>query len=180
VGEATTPSTGASKNTYSGGVGGDDKLYDWGGWKDDGTYSAQAVSDDTYKGFASGTGYDSVFDYGGSADRLDLRPLESSDVYFDAFDYDGSAANGDESLLMIIDDFTKVSVVGHFSPAIGRDLGNGRIEQIVIADETVTSADEVRSLVRASSDEKEVAEASQELLDESSYAESPEVLPAAR
>jgi hypothetical protein len=133
------------------------------------------VSDDTYKGFASGTGYDSVFDYGGSADRLDLRPLESSDVYFDAFDSDGEGT--DESLRIVIDDAT--SVYGFFVPISGLGQKNGRIEQIVFSDETITSAAEVRSLVRAS-DEKEVAEASRELLDESSYAEGPEVFPAAR
>jgi hypothetical protein len=139
---------GAARNTYSGGPGGDDSLYDWGGWEDDGTYSAQVVSDDTYKGFASGTGHDDVYDYAGTADRLDLRPLESSDVYVEAVDHDGNATNGNESLKMIINDATTVTVVGHFSPAIEDDAGNGRIEQIVFSDETVTSAAEARSLMQ--------------------------------
>jgi Ca2+-binding RTX toxin-like protein len=139
---------GAARNTYSGGPGGDDSLYDWGGWQDDGTFPAQAISDDTYKGFASGTGHDEVIDYAGAADRLDLRPLESSDVYVEAVDYDGDATNGEESLKMIINDATTVSVVGHFAPAIGDDMGNGRIEQIVFSNETFTSAAEVRSLMQ--------------------------------
>jgi hypothetical protein len=150
---------GAGKNTYSGGLGGDDELYDWGGWRDDGTYAAQAISDDTYKGFASATGHDEVFDYGGGADKLYLRPLESSDVYFDAFDHDGDATNGEESLKIVVDDATTVNVVGHFKPAEESYTWNGRIEQIVFADETVTSAAEVRSLVRSSSGEEELPEA---------------------
>jgi Ca2+-binding RTX toxin-like protein len=156
---------GAGKNTYSGGLGGDDKLYDWGGWKDDGTFAAQAVSDDVYKGFASATGHDEVYDYAGAADRLDLRPLESSDVYIDAFDHDGAAANGHESLKIVVDDATSVSVVGYFAPAVEDDAGNGRIEQIVFSDETFTRAAEIRSLVRASSDEEGVVAASRELLE---------------
>jgi hypothetical protein len=165
---------GAGKNTYSGGLGGDDKLYDWGGWKDDGTFAAQAVSDDVYKGFASATGHDEVYDYAGAADRLDLRPLESSDVYIDALNHDGAAANGDESLRIVVDDPTSVSVVGHFAPAIEEDAGNGRIEQIIFSDETVTSTAEVKALMRASSGEKDVAPASRKFL-EASF---PEPLPA--
>jgi hypothetical protein len=154
---------GAGKNIYSGGLGGDDKLYDWGGWRDDGTFAAQAESDDTYKGFTSGTGHDAVYDYGGSADRLDLRPLESSNVYFDAFDKSGDGV--DDSLGIIVDDHTSVSVYGHFVPLPGTDHGNGRIEQIVFSDETVSSAAEARSLVRASSGENSVTEAYQELIE---------------
>jgi hypothetical protein len=156
---------GAAKNTYSGGLGGDDELYDWGGWKDDGVYVAQAVSDDAYKGFASATGHDEVRDYAGAADRLDLRPLESSDVYFDAIDRDGAASNGNESLKVIIDDATSVLVVGHFAPAIEYDAGNGRIEQIVFSDEIVSGAAQVRSLMEASSSERSVAAASREFLE---------------
>lgn len=156
---------GAGKNTYSGGLGGDDKLYDWGGWKDDGTFAAQAASDDVYRGFASATGHDEVYDYAGAADRLDLRPLESSDVYIDAFDHDGAAGNGDESLKIVVDEATSVSVVGHFAPAIEDDAGDGRIEQIVFSDETITSAAEVGALSRATSGEKEVGEASREVLE---------------
>jgi Haemolysin-type calcium binding protein related domain/RTX calcium-binding nonapeptide repeat (4 copies) len=139
---------GAARNTYSGGPGGDDDMYDWGGWKADGTFSAQVISDDTYKGFASGTGHDRVFDYAGTVDRLDLRPLESSDVYFEAFDHDGNATNGEESLKLIVNEGTTVTVVGHFSPAIGDDMGDGRIEQFVFSDGTITSAAEVRSMMQ--------------------------------
>lgn len=145
---------GAGKNTYSGGPGGDDKLYDWGGWKDDGTYSAQAVSDDVYRGFASGTGHDGVYDYGGSADRMDLRPLESSEVYFDAFDK--SEDGIDDSLVIMVDDQTSVTIYGQLAPIPGADYGNGRIEQIVFSDETVASTAEVESLMQVSSGEKGV------------------------
>jgi Ca2+-binding RTX toxin-like protein len=138
----------AGNNTYSGGPGGSDKLYDWGGWQDDGTFPAQAVSDDTYKGFASATGHDEVRDYAGTADKLDLRPLESSDIHVEAVNHDGSAANGEESLRIVIDGSTTVVVVGHFAPAIEDDAGNGRIEQIVFADGTVSGGAEVRSLMQ--------------------------------
>ena len=51
-------------------------------------------------------------------------------------------------MLIFIDDTTTVSVVGHFAPAMGDDLGNGRIEQIVFADQTVSGGAEVRSLMQ--------------------------------
>lgn len=165
---------GAGKNAYSGGLGGDDELYDWGGWRDDGTFAAQAVSDDTYKGFTSATGHDEVRDYAGTADKLDLRPLEASDVYFDAVDHDGSASNGDETLRIVVDEATSVSVVGHFAPAIEDDAGNGRIEQIFFAGETVTSTAEASALMRACSGGKGVTEVPQEL----SEASAPLPLPA--
>jgi hypothetical protein len=79
---------GSAKNTYKGGPGGSDSFYDFGGREADATFPAVAASDDTYMGFTSGTGHDRVVDCGGAADRLDLRPLESSDVYFDAYDWD--------------------------------------------------------------------------------------------
>lgn len=165
---------GAGKNTYSGGPGGSDLIHDRGGWEGDSTFPVQAASDDTYKGFASSLGTDTVVDWGGAADRLDLRPLEASDVYLDAFDHDGSGA--DDSLRILTNSTSSVSVIGHFAAIPGLQLknGSGRIEQIVFADETVTTTAELKALLRASSGEWGVAPASREFL-ETPF---PELLPA--
>ncbi len=139
---------GSARNTLKGGPGGNDILTDLGG--DDGSAAGIGglpdlpASSDTYKGFTSGTGNDRVLDYGGTADKLDLRPLESSDVYFDAFDFDNSGAN--DSLRLVINATNQVEVVGHFAPVAG-ETDDGRMEQIVFSDETVTSAAELDSLM---------------------------------
>ena len=102
---------------YSGGRGpGEDTIVDYGGWDGNGARVAQAASDDTYKGFTSGTGVDFVTDYGGRADALDLRPLRSGDVSFARFGSDASTANGEESLIVTLNDTTQVYVFGHFAP----------------------------------------------------------------
>jgi hypothetical protein len=131
---------GSAKNTYKGGPGGDDLFFDYGG-NDGSAVNDPALpdlraSDDTYKGFTSGN--DLVADYGGTADKLNLRPLESSDVYFDAFDEDGSGSN--DSLRIVINDSTRVDVIGHFAPVPNRALENGRMEQIIFSDKVVTTA----------------------------------------
>ena len=83
-------------------------------------------------------------DFGGTADKLDLRPLESSNVYFGGFDSDGNGSN--ESLKIVINDTTSVTVFGHFSPAYPSQE-NGRMEQIIFSNETITSAAELNSLM---------------------------------
>lgn len=139
---------GPANNTLSGGTGGADQLVDYGG--NDGSAISDTglpdlrASNDTYRGFTAGFGRDLVVDYGGTADKLDLRPLESSEVYFDPFDYnlDGTI----DSLRIEVNDAITVTVMGHFSPPVpGRE--NGRMEQIVFSNETVTSAAELNSLI---------------------------------
>lgn len=145
---------GAAKNTYSGGRGlGEDTIVDYGGWDGNGVRVAQAPSDDVYKGFASGTGVDRVTDYGGRSDVLDLRPLRSTDVSFARFGSDASTANGDETLIITLNDTTQVYVAGHFAPlenASQESLGqeNGRMEKIVFSDRVVTVAAGAQSLMR--------------------------------
>lgn len=139
-------SGGSAKNTYSGGPGGSDNLADYGGWDGDATFPGLAASDDTYKGFTSGSGTDLVTDFGGTADRLDLRPLSSSDVYFDAFDTD--KLGSDDSLRIFIDNGTEIQVIGHFSPSPGTGQENGTMEQIIFSDEVVTSASQTSALMR--------------------------------
>ena len=137
---------GSAKNTYNGGPGGNDELLDLGG--DDGggpqSLPALAASDDTFKGFTSATGNDTVTDLGGTADKLDLRPLESSDVYVDAIDLSGDGTN--DSLRIIINATTSVTVEGHLVPT-DDDQENGRMEQIIFSNEVVTSAAELNSLM---------------------------------
>ncbi len=137
---------GAAKNTYSGGRGpGEDTIVDYGGWDGNGVRVAQAASDDTYKGLTSGTGVDFVTDYGGRADVLDLRPLRSGDVSFARFGSDASTANGEESLIVTLNDTTQVYVFGHFAPlenASQESLGqeNGTADKIVFSDKVVNGA----------------------------------------
>jgi Ca2+-binding RTX toxin-like protein len=142
---------GPARNTLSGGPGGHDILTDLGGV--DGALASKPgqpdlpASDDTYKGFTSGTGNDEVRDIDGAADKLDLRPLESSEIYFDDTNLDGKPANGNESLKVIINDATSVVVAGYFSPAYEGQV-SGRVEQIIFSNETVTSTAELNSLVQ--------------------------------
>jgi hypothetical protein len=147
-------SGGSAKNTYEGGPGSSaDTLRDHGGDDGSGVGSVALpdlpVSNDTYKGFTSSTGFDAVFDHGGTADKLDLRPLESSDVSFNRFDSDSNGSS--ESLRILISGTTRVDVHGHFAAVQGTccnfPLKNGRIEQIIFSDETVTSATELNSLM---------------------------------
>ncbi len=135
------PLRASTKNTYS---GGSDELTDFGGWDGNAAFPTLAASDDTYKGFTSGTGTDQVLDYGGTADKLDLGPLRSSEVYFDAYDFNNSGAN--DSLRIVINATTSVTIYGHFAPF---DPGqeNGRMEQIIFSNEIVTSAAELNSLM---------------------------------
>lgn len=143
--------TGSASNTLKGGAGGYDNLRDYGGYNGDSAVPALPASDDTYKGFAAGPGFDSVVDHGGTADVLDLRPWDSSDVYIDAFDADGSGQN--DSLTISAGD-RGLYVYGHFTPlsTLQQDE-NGTVEKIVFADETITSTSQVNALVAASDDD---------------------------
>jgi Ca2+-binding RTX toxin-like protein len=131
---------GSAKNTLSGGFGGSDDLTDYGG--DDGSgvgipsLPDLPASSDTYTGFTLGTGQDKVIDYGGTADRLDLRPLDSSEVNFSSEDLDGNGSN--ESLKIVLNDTTNnyVEVYGYYSPWNGSV--NGRMEQIIFSDQILT------------------------------------------
>jgi hypothetical protein len=141
---------GSAKNTYMGGPGGSDDLTDFGGDDGSGVFGNAALpdlpaSDDTYKGFTSGIGGgDNVRDYGGTADRLDLRPFESSDVFVTAFDSNFNGTN--DTLYIGISANAAVRVYGHFVPT-EPGQGNGRMEQIIFANETITSTAELNSLM---------------------------------
>ncbi len=65
-------------------------MVDWGGCSptlEAGCKSALLASNATYLGFSGGPdgGVDHVYDFGGTADRLDLRGLRSSEVHFDGY-----------------------------------------------------------------------------------------------
>ena len=99
--------------------------------------------------FAAGPGYDEVFDYGGEADVLDLRPWESSDVYLGGHDLDG---DGPLDTLSVSAGDRGVNVYGHFAPApqLGFDE-SGTMEKIIFANETLTSASEAKALIKTPS-----------------------------
>ena len=140
--------TGAGPNTLKGGAGGDDYLWDGGGYPGNGgDQVGLPASDDVYRGFAAGPGTDIVVDWGGGADVLDLRPWESSDVHVDTYSYGGSGPNS----LIVSNGDRGVIVFGHFAPVGGQE--NGTMEKIVFADETITSASAVRALVEDSAGE---------------------------
>lgn len=84
-------------------------------------------------------------DYGGSAVRLDLRPLRSTQVSLARFGSDASTADGEETLTVTLNDTTKVYVFGHFAPLEGASQESfgqedGRMEKIVFSDKVVTGA----------------------------------------
>ena len=146
---------GPARNTYKGGPGGWDRYVDYGGCNPcPSGLPALAASDDTYKSLTSGTGIDLVRDYGGTNDRLDLRPLESSDVYFEVSDADADGTI--DSLEIVVDDtsfysLNSVKIEGYLSPL--SEQQNGRIEQIIFSNETITSTSEAKALVAASANE---------------------------
>ena len=137
--------TGAGPNTLKGGAGGNDVLFDGGGTPGNEDQVALPASDDVYRGFAAGPGTDKVFDWGGGADVLDLRPWESSDVYVDSFSYVSTSPN----CLIVSNGDRGVAVYGHFAPSF-EGWENGTMEKIVFADETIKSASGVQALVEDS------------------------------
>ena len=95
------------------------------------------ASNDTYRGFVTtGAATYEVRDYGGSADKLDLRPLEFSDVYFAR----SSFAFGSDDTLRIGINGATISVIGYFAPVPDIGLRNGHVEQIIFSDQVVTHA----------------------------------------
>ena len=88
-------------------------------------------------------------DYGGTSDILDLRPWESSDVHFEASNADGADPSNDSLYISAGD--RAVLVWGQLAPIADQDE-NGKMEKIIFADETITSASKVRTLMKASSD----------------------------
>ncbi len=135
--------TGAGANTLSPGGGATDLLHDYGGWNDGaGGHPGLAASNDTYKGLTANTGTIAVYDWGGTADVLDLRPFSTDDVYLDAINTDGDAEL--ESLLVTIDASRGIVVVGHFGEHSNytSDWGGqqGRVEKLLFADEMISGA----------------------------------------
>ena len=62
----------------------------------------------------------------------------------DAYDFDNNGTN--DALQIVINATTSVTVFGHFSPTL-MGQKNGRMEQIIFSDETITSAAELNSLM---------------------------------
>lgn len=170
---------GSDRNTLQPGGGGYDDLRDFGGHNDGpGGQPELPVSNDTFKGFESNTGTDSVWDWGGTADLVDLRPFGASEVYVDAVDLDGNGSTR-ESLQIVTGTSTQVLVLGHFGEFgdyTSRTGQQGRIEQLLFSDGTFSgvgtaginssssaasasseeeSADTVEALINASKERSE-------------------------
>ena len=128
---------GERDNTYHPGGGSYDVVTDYGGYDpNEGGMRPLRPSDDAYIGLAGHGGGVYVYDFGGTADRLDFRPLKRKDVTLTAVDLDNSGTA--ESLRAATGETTAVYVVGHFGPY--RDLGpHGRVERLVFADRTITA-----------------------------------------
>ena len=134
---------GGGPNTFMPGGGATDVLQDYGGYNDGPAGMPEIpVSNDVYKGFADNTGTDFVFDFGGTKDVLDMRPLSTDDVYLSRRDLDASGT--EESLQIVTGPTAQVILGGHFGPystytsALGQQ---GSIEKLIFADVTFTSAD---------------------------------------
>ncbi len=161
-----TLSGGSDRNTLNPGGGGSDRLSDFGGWNDgSGGQPELPASNDVFKGFESNTGTDSVTDWGGTADVMDLRPFASSEVYVTAVDVDG---DGDqESLQIVTGASAQVIVRGHFgeysdfTSCCGQQ---GRIESLVFSDGTFSGQGTVGSSSIAGASSEEVSTGTVEAL----------------
>jgi Ca2+-binding RTX toxin-like protein len=143
--------SGGANNTLRPGGGADDELRDYGGYGGGGMYDPIPKSDDTYRSFASNTGTDRVTDYGGSADVLDLRPFESTDVYVDRVDAVEDDNDTTEQSLRLVTgknaegEDIEVIIVGYFT-------NRYKIEEIRFADDTISTA-QTQDLAAASARE---------------------------
>jgi hypothetical protein len=132
---------GAGANRLATGGGGNDALGDYGGWDDGpGGVPELPASDDVFAGAGANTGTVTLFDWGGAADVLDLRPLRSDEVYLAGFQCDGDPAV--ECLQVVTGTGDgQVIVFGQFGAYFDStaDSGmDGRIEALLFADGTVT------------------------------------------
>jgi hypothetical protein len=134
--------TGSGPHTLQPGGGAVDYLSDDGGYNDGpGGNPDVPVSNDLFKGFGDNTGTDRVFDFGGSGDVVDMRPFSTADVYISRRDFDSSGT--EESLQIVTGPTSQVILIGHFSEYgqyTSRFNMQGRIEKLIFADATFTSA----------------------------------------
>jgi Ca2+-binding RTX toxin-like protein len=126
---------GKESNTLMPGPGGDDSLGDYGGCAPVCAVSGASIpaSDDTYKGFKSGSS--SVIDFGGTKDVVDLTPLASYDAYFEV---------SGQSLVIYISGTDKVTISGYFT-------SRHRIERIVFSDTTITGVEQAQTMATSTS-----------------------------
>ena len=141
-GDGDVIETGSGPHTLQPGGGAGDELYDDGGWNDGpGGQPDLPVSNDIFKGFGDNTGTDLVFDFGGDKDVVDMRPFSTDDVYISRRDF---ARNGtEESLQIVTGPTSQVIIIGHYSEYLeytSRFNMQGRIEKLIFADATFTSA----------------------------------------
>jgi hypothetical protein len=162
---------GTGTNVLQPGGGATDWLLDFGGWNDGPAGNPELpVSNDVFKGFAANTGTDTVFDWGGSGETVDLRPFSTEDVYITRFDADSNGTQ--ESLQIITSPTTQVVLIGHFGPysTYTSDYGqNGRIEKLIFADVTFTTANGLANAASAeatSGKQADLADAAPELTEE--------------
>lgn len=151
--------TGGLTNTLKPGDGNYDYLEDSGGQSAFTNHPALAASSDTFKGFSATSGLDYMYDWAGAADKLDLRPFESSDVYVERSGND---------LVITFSGTSGIHVFGYFTSvtsSTGAVSYPNRIENIIFADGTVTPA-QAQSMASSSSKERdERAEAAKKLID---------------
>jgi hypothetical protein len=134
--------TGSGPHTLQPGGGAQDEMHDAGGYDDGpGGFPELPVSNDIFKGFGDNTGTDLLFDFGGSGDVVDMRPFSTADVYLSRRDFD--ARGSEESLQIVTGPTSQVILIGHFSEFLdytSRFNMQGRIEKLIFADTTITSA----------------------------------------
>jgi len=145
---------GGGKNIIQPGGGAADELGDIGGWNDGSAGNPEiAASNDIYKDFADNTGTDTIADYGGEKDVLDMRPFSIEDVAINAIDFD---LNGTvESLQIVTSATSQVIVLGQFGDVFDQEAKSnlhGQIETIRFADAAFSTASALRNLAITSTE----------------------------
>ena len=160
--------TGSGPHTLQPGGGAHDELYDDGGYDDGpGGFPAVPVSNDVFKGFGDNTGTDLVVDFGGSGDVVDLRPFSTNDVYISRRDFDSRGT--EESLQIVTGPNSQVILIGHFDEFLEYTSlagQQGRIEKLIFADATFTSASGLAAATASSGKQAELADAADQLAKE--------------
>ncbi len=124
---------------------------------------ADIGGNDTYSGFpASGHGSVSIYDNGGTADKL-ILPFASTDAYFEATDFDADGA--DETLMIMSTSTDSVVIYGQLEPFYDR---KGRIESINFTDGVFTIGTDTQAQSLSGADTTGSAEARVAQLNEAS------------
>jgi Ca2+-binding RTX toxin-like protein len=109
-----------------------------GGPNNDIMYDQSTSSNDTYFGFQGPSGYDQVYDYGGTGDILDLSTLYRSQVLINWVDTADADVNRDALLLQQNGTTNNMIIFRYFDNKGGTGRGVGALELVKFKDVTYT------------------------------------------